>query len=63
MIFWAAFLKTINEEKIKCPQCGKKQATEEELHKMGSLSLKKKLSLKSKDRRGSGVLEHAVPAS
>ena len=51
-------MKIINEEKIKCPQCGKKQPSDKELERVGSLSLRKKISLRSKDRRGSASLEN-----
>lgn len=49
---WSALLKTIDEERIKCPSCGKKQPTEEELGRAGSLSLRR---LSSRSRRQSQV--------
>jgi len=39
-------------------KCGKKEITDEELHKLGSLSLRKKLSIRSKERRGSHLLDN-----
>ena len=38
-------------------KCGKKEPKYSELQKAGSLSLRKKVSLKGKDRRGSQVFE------
>jgi len=49
-LIWCVLLKTIDEEKIKCPALGKREPTTEELNRGGSLSLRR---LSSRGRRPS----------